>query len=826
MSQNRYEVLGKIADGGLGSVFKAYDRNLRREVALKRVRAETPEQLELQADQLMAEARNLSTLQHPHIVTIYDVGRDEEGAYIIMELLKGETLENIIERGALNEFDFRELVSQSLEGLVAAHSIGMIHLDIKPQNFMVIWLPSGKFQIKILDFGLAKIALQPTLQDTDEEGAIMGSIYFMAPEQFERLPVDARTDLYSLGCVYYYALTQHYPFQGETGPEVMASHLYHSLAPLSQLRPDLPSFIHEWVEWLLNRLPEHRPETAAQAHDVFMAGAFASPTKTGEVPAHDAASGRPLAPRPVRAAPLARRPDSHSQQLSNRPAPRPILRPVNIAAAMAPQHLKHKRQWPKSVVYGIPIALVTLVVIYFAVQVWSQSRRNTRFNQLAQMEAPRGSGDDIPLLLDYIEDKKTTDSAAQVLSKIEGTEAGDRFIIQRLPRLKTDWAKKNLVNAIGQRRLKEAIDPLLKILNPTATPEPEVRIAIWNTLARIASPADTAALIEKMHGASLDELRAAESALVSISREEPDLARRGNDILQAFRANSAPDDEQAALLRTLCRIGNKDALPDILKALKSTNEKLRYNAALALADWPTAEPVSALIELLSVEKDSFTRLNAITSLGNLAPLAGTVPQEEIAKSLIAIFGIVKDARAQTQTLNSLAKVADPAAVTFFTDLAASDRRRKIVADAAVKSINAEIAKIVPLAEGATILPAEQAILTAGPLAVKEGAIINWFGTGDQVSWIVKIDTPGSYEVQVTLSSTAPKPGRYQLSFGRETSTRMVENTGSNSSFKSVTVGKAEFKTPGSYRLWIRPLDIPESSQLMRLKETVITRAGS
>src|SRR6185436_3538004 len=102
MSQNRYEVLGKIADGGLGSVFKAYDRNLRREVALKRVKADTPEEASQQAAQLFEEARTLSTLQHPHIVTIFDVGQDEQGAYIVMELLKGETLEDIIERGALN----------------------------------------------------------------------------------------------------------------------------------------------------------------------------------------------------------------------------------------------------------------------------------------------------------------------------------------------------------------------------------------------------------------------------------------------------------------------------------------------------------------------------------------------------------------------------------------------------------------------------------------------------------------------------------------------------------------------------------------------------
>ena len=278
MTQNRYEVLSKIADGGLGSVYKAYDRNLRREVALKRVRAESPEEAERQAEQLFAEARTLSTLQHPHIVTIFDVGADEEGAFIVMELLKGETLEDIIERGALNETDFSELATQSLEGMISAHSTGLIHLDIKPQNFMVIWLPSGKFQIKILDFGLSKIAHQPLVQETDEDGAIMGSIFFMSPEQFERSPVDARTDLYSLGCVYYYALAQHYPFQGETGPEVMASHMYHSFIPLAELRPDLPPFLHRWVEWLMSRQPDDRPASVAEAFEIFAAGEFPADT--------------------------------------------------------------------------------------------------------------------------------------------------------------------------------------------------------------------------------------------------------------------------------------------------------------------------------------------------------------------------------------------------------------------------------------------------------------------------------------------------------------------------------------------------------------------
>ncbi len=492
---------------------------------------------------------------------------------------------------------------------------------------------------------------------------------------------------------------------------------------------------------------------------------------------------------------------------------------------MAPQHLKHKKPWPKSITYGIPIALATLAVIYMAAQAWNQSRRNARFNLLANMEAPRGSGDDIPLLLDYIEEKNTTDSATQILSKIEGTEAGDHFITQRLPRIKTDWAKKNLVTAIAHRHLKDAVDPLLKMLATPTTTEPEVRIAIWNTLGRIASASDTTALIEKMHGANPDELRAAESALVSISRTEPDLAHRGSEILQAFRANSAPEDEQAALLRALCRIGNKDALPDILKALKGTNDKLRYNAALALADWPTAEPVAALIEMLGTEKDSFTRLNAIISLGGLAPLSGDVPQEEIARSLIATFAIAKDARSQTQILTSLGKVADPAAVAFFTELSSKDRRHKNIADAAVKSINAELAKIVPLAGDTTTLPAGMALLSPGPLIVKEGVIINWLGTGDQVSWLVKIDAPATFEVQISFASQVPQPGRYQLTFGRQTYPRPVENTGSVTSFKTITIGKAEFAKPGTYRLWIRPLELPDGSHLMRLKEAVITRSA-
>ena len=135
-----------------------------------------------------------------------------------MELLKGETLDETVERGVLTAEDFKEVVYQTMEGLIAAQANNVIHRDIKPTNIMLIWQASGKFQLKILDFGLAKFSKAPSVQTMDQDDAVMGSIFFMAPEQFERAELDARTDLYQMGCVYYNALTGQYPFNGETAP--------------------------------------------------------------------------------------------------------------------------------------------------------------------------------------------------------------------------------------------------------------------------------------------------------------------------------------------------------------------------------------------------------------------------------------------------------------------------------------------------------------------------------------------------------------------------------------------------------------------------------
>jgi tRNA A-37 threonylcarbamoyl transferase component Bud32 len=263
-TSGRYKVGDSIGRGGLGEVFRAEDTQLHRLVAIKRMHSEDIEAGE-RAEKVIQEARHLAALQHPNIVTVYDVIEDRGDVLVVMELLRGRTLQDIVESAPLLEQDFLNVMRQTLEGLIAAHSLEMLHRDIKPGNLMLVDLPSGAFQVKILDFGLAKIAVEPSLQTMDQTGALLGSVYTMSPEQFEGRPLDPRSDLYSLGCVAYFALTGYYPFNGKNVPEVICAHLQRRMAPLKDLRADVSPAICEWVGRMMATYPENRPASATQA---------------------------------------------------------------------------------------------------------------------------------------------------------------------------------------------------------------------------------------------------------------------------------------------------------------------------------------------------------------------------------------------------------------------------------------------------------------------------------------------------------------------------------------------------------------------------------
>jgi serine/threonine protein kinase len=268
--EERYEIKGRIGRGGIGAVYQAYDRRLGRDVAIKRMLPLSETKLNDSASvSLEKEALALAKFQHPNVVSIYEIASDDEGSFVVFELVKGETLKATIARSAFTLEDFISFADQTLDPLISAQELNLLHRDIKPGNIMLSWLESANFRVKLLDFGLAKFSQAPSTQTLDQTGSFLGSIDYIAPEQIEVGLLDQRTDLYSMGCVYYFSLTQNAPFAGPTVTKTMDNHLRNNVVPLGSLRPDLPPPLIEWIMRLISRRPENRPLNAVHAMELF-----------------------------------------------------------------------------------------------------------------------------------------------------------------------------------------------------------------------------------------------------------------------------------------------------------------------------------------------------------------------------------------------------------------------------------------------------------------------------------------------------------------------------------------------------------------------------
>jgi DNA-binding response OmpR family regulator/tRNA A-37 threonylcarbamoyl transferase component Bud32 len=258
-----------VGEGGMGKVYRARDLELKRPVALKRLKARGHLREESTAN-LFKEAFTLASLQHPNIVQIYDCGEDAEGPFIVMELIQGAGLDHHVRtHPPLGDQDLGDISRQCLQGLTAAHSLGFLHRDLKPSNIMISVMPGGYLHVKLLDFGLAKYATGPSMQTADEIGNISGSVHTMAPEQLMKEPIDQRTDLYALGCVFYFAAAGVMPFEGPTLSDIIQNHLQHHVEPLANLRPDLNPHWTHWVMQLIAFQPQDRPQTAALARSAL-----------------------------------------------------------------------------------------------------------------------------------------------------------------------------------------------------------------------------------------------------------------------------------------------------------------------------------------------------------------------------------------------------------------------------------------------------------------------------------------------------------------------------------------------------------------------------
>ncbi|HEX7077712.1 MAG TPA: tetratricopeptide repeat protein [Candidatus Eisenbacteria bacterium] len=240
---SHYRIEAKLGQGGMGEVYRAADLKLGRPVALKVLPPEATRDPGAR-DRFLQEARFASVLNHPHIVTIYEVDESDGFDFIAMELVEGETLRAKARRAPIDVPELVEIAIQCAEALGAAHAIGLIHRDIKPANILVT--PKG--QAKVLDFGLAKRMEETAPEDAGatmevaltSPGVVMGTLGYMSPEQARGEALDPRTDIFSLGCTLYEAATGKIPFEGSSTTAVLHATWTQEATPPSKVRPDLP----------------------------------------------------------------------------------------------------------------------------------------------------------------------------------------------------------------------------------------------------------------------------------------------------------------------------------------------------------------------------------------------------------------------------------------------------------------------------------------------------------------------------------------------------------------------------------------------------------
>ena len=318
---SHYQVIEKLGAGGMGDIYKAQDSRLHRMVAIKALTNASAGDTDRRR-RFIQEAQAASGLNHPNIITIYDIVSEDDSEYMVMELVSGKTLADLIPPGGVGVAKTLQYSTQMADALRAAHAAGIVHRDLKPGNVMVT--DSGL--VKILDFGLAKINVATELTEETQtleaapltvEGSILGTVAYMSPEQAQGKKLDARSDIFSFGVVMYEMLTGTKAFPGDSAITTLTAILRDEVKPIAEMVPDVPPEVVEIITLALRKDPKDRWQSTQVMYTVLAAqkakydsGVHSS---TGFVP--------PLG-RPVSQAPAWQPPRDSSQ------APAPVGAPV------------------------------------------------------------------------------------------------------------------------------------------------------------------------------------------------------------------------------------------------------------------------------------------------------------------------------------------------------------------------------------------------------------------------------------------------------------------------------------------------------------------
>ncbi|MBL9153381.1 MAG: protein kinase [Verrucomicrobiales bacterium] len=816
---NRYEIREQIGKGGLGAVYKAFDTQLHREVAMKRVLSTehaTPEEVHAAADKLIAEAKTLSSLNHPNIVTVFDVGQDEKGGFVVMELLKGETLDETVSRGVLTQSDFIEIVFQTMEALIAAQASNVLHRDLKPTNVMLIWQPSGKFQTKILDFGLAKFSKSPSVQTMDQEDAVMGSIYFMAPEQFERAELDARTDLYQMGCVYYHALTGMYPFRGETAPQVMNAHLQHRVTPLDKLRPDLSPSICQWVMWLINCDMANRPADARVALERFPRNpeppdaipvlqaipVEESPTgaTTGVqivVPARPASApprlvtkattGTPAAGKGRTASnPVAARGGggkTHTGAIPKKQATGAVRRGATSPIGGADDGTPNRK--PLYIVVGSLLAVAGIAVGLMAMQNARENAARQRLAALAAEESPAGTVDDVQLALEYLESKEATaedkSHAGDLLGKLTGPGI-DAAIVEALSTSPTPYVRLRLAQAAGERELASATPAMLSAFR--AAPSDSQKVEILNAVRRVASRETMPALLDALKGEVSPPNRSLfEDVVIAVYRRAP---RDSQAIAELMgRLASTADGERRSLFRILGAIGGDDVMKRLQSIYGNDAEKaLRYDAVNALMSWPDRAALPLVEQILTQSDDNALKIAAGRAYARLVSLPAALPLADKVAGWKRGFEIIARPQDSRRMFAAIAEHPAPETKALLQEQVANPANASY-AKQYLAQVDKALASAPELASG-TALTGSQALIAGddaqGAFATPDGLLTGWRSPETWFVWHFKPKEAGNYRIEISQSYPHEGDSEFVVILGDQSLPGKATTTDSGTTF--------------------------------------------
>ena len=266
---DRYHILKRIGEGGMGRVYLGEHVKMNRQCAIKVMSPSLVNDAE-SAARFAREASNAARIIHPNVAAVFDYGESDGLIYLVMEFVDGEPLARILAREAPFSIDRAiDLASQIADGLGAAHELGIVHRDLKPDNILVTRTRGGKEVAKVVDFGIAKAIQEGVGEGLTQTGQVIGTPEFMSPEQLLGDPVDARTDLYALGCILHLMLTASPPFNARTREQMIKRRLSEDAPHVQTVDPELPDTVARIVARLLARSPGDRYGSAAEVRDAL-----------------------------------------------------------------------------------------------------------------------------------------------------------------------------------------------------------------------------------------------------------------------------------------------------------------------------------------------------------------------------------------------------------------------------------------------------------------------------------------------------------------------------------------------------------------------------